>query len=165
MPAAASDHRFFLLATSAVLYSLTFAAFLVRLVTFASMGALVGWFAHSNRELSDRLRVAEERDPLTGLINTRAFDVALSARAELGRPFGLILADIDGLKAVNDRDGHAAGNDLLRRAADFLGRKLDRGDQLARVGGDEFAIITSTPGATPCAASAGGSRQRSTSKG
>jgi diguanylate cyclase (GGDEF)-like protein len=208
MPAAASHHRFFLLATSAFLYPLIFAAFLlverpglgighfyyfpvamialasgpawglaagiaatgfytlgivvnphlalsqvltastsIRLVTFASMGALVGWFAHSNRELSDRLRVAEERDPLTGLITTRAFDAALSARAELGRPFGLILGDIDGLKAVNDSDGRAAGNDMLRRAADLLERKLDHGDQLARVGGDEFGIITSAPGA------------------
>jgi diguanylate cyclase (GGDEF)-like protein len=118
----------------------------IRCVTFTSMGALVGWYAHSNRQLTDRLRVAEERDFLTGLLNTRAFDAALSARAELGKPFGLILADMDSLKEVNDREGHAVGNDLLRRAADILSRKLDYGDQIARVGGDEFGIITSTPG-------------------
>jgi len=118
----------------------------IRLVTFTSMGALVGWYAHSNRQLTDRLRVAEERDFLTGLLNTRAFDAALSARAGLGKPFGLILADMDSLKEVNDRDGHAVGNDLLRRAADILSRKLEYGDQIARVGGDEFAIITSAPG-------------------
>jgi diguanylate cyclase (GGDEF)-like protein len=118
----------------------------IRLVTFTTMGALVGWYAHSNRQLTDRLRVAEERDFLTGLLNTRAFDAALSARAGLGKPFGLILADMDSLKEVNDREGHAVGNDLLRRAADILGRKLDYGDQIARVGGDEFGIITSTPG-------------------
>jgi diguanylate cyclase (GGDEF)-like protein len=118
----------------------------IRFVTFTTMGALVGWYAHSNRQLTDRLRVAEERDFLTGLLNTRAFDAALSARAGLGKPFGLILADMDSLKEVNDREGHAVGNDLLRRAADILGRKLDYGDQIARVGGDEFGIITSTPG-------------------
>jgi diguanylate cyclase (GGDEF)-like protein len=118
----------------------------IRFTTFTSMGILVGWYAHSNRELSDRLRVAEERDFLTGLLNTRAFDAALSARAGLGNPFGLILADMDSLREVNDREGHAVGNDLLRRAADILGRKLEYGDQIARVGGDEFAIITSTPG-------------------
>ena len=118
----------------------------IRLVTFTSMGALVGWYAHSNRQLTDRLRVAVERDFLTGLLNTRAFDAALSARAGLGKPFGLILADMDSLKEVNDRDGHAVGNDLLRRAADILSRKLEYGDQIARVGGDEFAIITSAPG-------------------
>ena len=118
----------------------------IRFVTFTTIGALVGWYAHNNRQLSDRLRVAEERDFLTGLLNTRAFDAALSARAELGKPFGLILADMDSLKEVNDREGHAVGNDLLRRAADLLNRKLDYGDQVARVGGDEFGIITSAPG-------------------
>jgi diguanylate cyclase (GGDEF)-like protein len=118
----------------------------IRFVTFTMVGGLVGWFAHSTRELTDRLKVAEERDFLTGLLNTRAFDAALSARAGLGRPFGLILADMDSLKEINDREGHAVGNDLLRRAADILSRKLDYGDQVARVGGDEFGIITSAPG-------------------
>jgi diguanylate cyclase (GGDEF)-like protein len=118
----------------------------IRFVTFTSVGALIGWYAHSNRQLTDRLRVAEERDFLTGLLNTRAFDAALSARTELGNPFGLILADMDRLKEVNDREGHAVGNDLLRRTADILSRKLEYGDQIARVGGDEFAIITSAPG-------------------
>ena len=118
----------------------------IRFVTFTTIGALVGWYAHNNRQLTDRLRVAEERDFLTGLLNTRAFDAALSARAALGKPFGLILADMDSLKEVNDREGHAVGNDLLRRAADLLSRKLDYGDQVARVGGDEFGIITSAPG-------------------
>src|SRR6266487_2000670 len=118
----------------------------IRLLTYTTIGVLIGWFAHSNRELVDRLRTAEEHDFLTGLLNTRAFDAALSARVELGKPFGLILADMDNLKEVNDREGHAVGNDLLRRAADLLSRKLDYGDQVARVGGDEFGIITSAPG-------------------
>lgn len=118
----------------------------IRFVTYTTIGILIGWFAHSNRELVDRLRTAEEHDFLTGLLNTRAFDAALSARVELGKPFGLILADMDGLKEVNDTEGHAVGNDLLRRAAELLGRRLEPSDQLARIGGDEFAVITSTPG-------------------
>jgi diguanylate cyclase (GGDEF)-like protein len=118
----------------------------IRLLTYTTIGALIGWFAHSNRELVDRLRTAEEHDFLTGLLNTRAFDAALSAGVELGRPFGLILADMDNLREVNDAEGHAVGNDLLRRAADLLSRRLEHTDQLARIGGDEFAIITSTPG-------------------
>jgi len=118
----------------------------IRLVTYLTMGTLVGWFAHSNRELADQLRSAEEHDFLTGLLNTRAFDTALSARVELRKPFGLILADVDNLKEINDREGHAVGNDLLRRIAAVLARKLPPGDQLARIGGDEFAIVTSIPG-------------------
>src|SRR5207247_2741400 len=118
----------------------------IRLVTYTTIGILIGWFAHSNRELVDRLRTAEEHDFLTGLLNTRAFDGALSARVELGKPFGLILADMDNLRDVNDTEGHAVGNDLLRRAADLLRRTLDHGDEPARIGGDEFAVITSTPG-------------------
>jgi diguanylate cyclase (GGDEF)-like protein len=119
----------------------------IRLITYTSMGALVGWFAHSNRALVDQLHAAEENDFLTGLLNTRSFDAALTARVELGRPFGLILGDVDNLKAINDQEGHAVGNDLLRRVADILRRNLPAQDQLARIGGDEFAVISSAPGA------------------
>jgi diguanylate cyclase (GGDEF)-like protein len=118
----------------------------IRLITYTTMGALVGWFAHSNRELVGQLRDAEEHDFLTGLLNTRAFDTALSIRAELHRPFGLILADVDNLKEINDQEGHAVGNDLLRRVAQILSRNLPSQDQVARIGGDEFAVITSAPG-------------------
>ena len=118
----------------------------IRLITYMSMGALVGWFAHSNRDLADQLQAAEEHDFLTGLLNTRAFDAALSAKVGLGRPFGLILGDVDNLKEINDQEGHAVGNDLLRRVADILARNVPKQDQLARIGGDEFALISGAPG-------------------
>jgi diguanylate cyclase (GGDEF)-like protein len=110
------------------------------------MGALVGWFAHSNRDLAEQLQSAEEHDFLTGLLNTRAFDALLSAKAELGRPFGLILGDVDNLREINDHEGHAVGNDLLRRVGDVLARNISSQDRIARIGGDEFAVITSAPG-------------------
>src|SRR3954462_8450868 len=80
---------------------------IVRLITYTSMGALVGWFASNHRDLSNRLRIASERDHLTGLLNTRAFDAALTARLEQRRPFRLILADPDGLKENNGPEGQA----------------------------------------------------------
>ena len=118
---------------------------IVRLVTYTSMGALVGWFASHHRDLSDRLRIASERDHLTGLLNTRAFDAALTSRLEQGRPFGLILADMDNMKEVNDSEGHAVGNDVLRLAGEVLAHRREPGDDVARIGGDEFAVITSVP--------------------
>ena len=128
---------------------LTFAT-AIRFVTFTSCGALVGWFANEHRRHVEQLRNLAERDFLTGILNTRVFDEALSRRCDAGRPFLLLLGDMDDLKAVNDTHGHTAGNAELRRLADALGGALRPGDELARVGGDEFAILTE---ATPAEAS------------
>jgi diguanylate cyclase (GGDEF)-like protein len=116
---------------------------IVRLITYTSMGALVGWFASNHRDLSNRLRIASERDHLTGLLNTRAFDAALTTRLEQRRPFGLILADLDSMKEINDTEGHAVGNDVLRHAGQLLASQCGPDEQVARIGGDEFAVITS----------------------
>src|SRR5437660_3827364 len=90
----------------------------IRLVTYTAIGALVGWFARDNRALVERLRVAADRDFLTNLLNARAFDRSLAERLEAGQSFGLILGDLDGLKEVNDLEGHSVGNDLLRRTGE-----------------------------------------------
>jgi diguanylate cyclase (GGDEF)-like protein len=118
------------------------AATAIRFVTFSACGVLVGWFANQHRRHVDQLRDLAERDFLTGILNTRVFDEALARRCAAGRPFVLLLGDMDNLKAVNDTHGHAAGNTELRRLADALGRVSGPNDELARVGGDEFAILT-----------------------
>jgi diguanylate cyclase (GGDEF)-like protein len=115
----------------------------IRLVTYTSMGALVGWFAQDHRDLVARLRLAAERDFLTGLLNTRAFDAAVGARIEQGRSFGLLIADLDNMKEINDGKGHAVGNEVLRRASEILAQRLRDEDQAARIGGDEFGVVTS----------------------
>jgi len=84
-------------------------------------------------------------DPLTGLKNRRAFDerleVALALARRTGRPFSVVLIDVDHFKKINDEHGHAAGDDVLRDLARLLGRNLRREDCAARYGGEEFAIL------------------------
>lgn len=113
----------------------------IRLIPFAASGALLGWFASSNRALVDQLQILAERDHLTGLPNTRAFEGAIARRFESGRPFAILLGDMDGLKEMNDRHGEVEGDEALRRLGAMLTNALGPGDELARVGGDEFAVL------------------------
>ena len=114
----------------------------IRFMTFSCCGLLIGWFANEHRRHVEQLRNLAERDFLTGILNTRVFDEALARRCATGRPFLLLLGDMDNLKTVNDTHGHIAGNAELRRLAEALTQTLGPDDELARVGGDEFAILT-----------------------
>jgi diguanylate cyclase (GGDEF)-like protein len=118
------------------------AATAIRFVTYSSCGVLVGWFANEHRRHLEQLRELAERDFLTGIFNTRMFDEALGRRCRGARPFLLLLGDMDNLKQVNDTHGHTAGNGELRRLAHALSELVSPGDELARVGGDEFALLT-----------------------
>jgi diguanylate cyclase (GGDEF)-like protein len=115
----------------------------IRGLTYVSIGALIGFFASRNRAMLDELRILAERDVLTGLPNTRAFETAITKRFEAGQPFALLLADMDALKELNQEAGPSAGNEALRRAADRLSRSLAAEDSVARVGSDEFAVLAS----------------------
>ena len=88
-------------------------------------------------------------DGLTGLANRRQADEALAseiARTErLGGPVGLILADVDDFKAVNDRFGHPTGDIVLRDLAETLRENVREIDTAARWGGEEFAVILRAP--------------------
>jgi diguanylate cyclase (GGDEF)-like protein len=116
----------------------------IRLLTFAASGALIGWYAQRNRELIERLEVLAERDRLTGLPNMRAFEEAVDRLFREQRPFGLLLGDMDGLREANEELGHGGGDVVLVRLAETLGKLLGPEERLARVGGDEFAILTTT---------------------
>jgi hypothetical protein len=130
---------------------------LTRGLTYVTIGALIGWFASRNRSMVDELRVLAERDVLTGLPNTRAFEAAITRRLAAGRPFALLVADMDALKDFNRDEGFTAGNDALRRLADSLANSLGPDDDVARVGSDEFAILASVISSD----GAGGSRRSS----
>jgi diguanylate cyclase (GGDEF)-like protein len=86
-----------------------------------------------------------ETDTLTGLLNRRGWERWLAREEERFRRFGdpasVVMMDLDGLKAVNDTEGHDAGDGYLRRTADTLRAVTRRGDPLARLGGDEFAMV------------------------
>ncbi|MDZ7706601.1 MAG: diguanylate cyclase [Trueperaceae bacterium] len=104
------------------------------------------------------LHLASTLDALTGLENRRAFDEGLAkelARADRSEtPTALLIADLTGFKAVNDRLGHATGDEALVRVADALRSVARDSDRLYRWGGDEFAMIlpdTDAPGALAAA--------------
>ncbi len=86
-----------------------------------------------------------DHDPLTGLANRRRFDAELDRHVAEFRRYGVggavLLLDLDHFKAVNDTLGHAAGDDLLVTVARALRARLRETDVVARVGGDEFAVL------------------------
>ena len=96
-------------------------------------------------EREQRIRHEADTDDLTGVANRRALQRMLEAalrRAEaLGLVVGVLMLDLDGFKAVNDRLGHAAGDAALRDVATRLRRSVRERDLVARTGGDEFVIV------------------------
>lgn len=97
--------------------------------------------AHACREARDEA----DRDGLTGLYSRRCFDRALLAQVQAigpGAPLALLLLDLDHFKQINDRHGHAAGDEVLRRVAGAIAGQVRAGvDVAARYGGEELAVI------------------------
>ena len=97
------------------------------------------------KQAEEILRHLAVSDPLTGLANYRQLRAVLDAEVRrsrrTGRPFALLLLDLDGLKKVNDRHGHLVGSRALCRLADALRQSSRSIDTAARYGGDEFALI------------------------
>jgi diguanylate cyclase (GGDEF)-like protein len=97
------------------------------------------------RRARERAEAEAMVDELTGLYNRRGWRHLLAAEdercARYGHPAGVIIIDLDGLKEINDSQGHACGDALLRQAANVLRLQCRQSDVLARLGGDEFAVI------------------------
>jgi diguanylate cyclase (GGDEF)-like protein len=127
----------------------------MRLALLGSLAVTVGTFRHASRRLlraEDRLAVtllrerdSARRDRLTRLWNARylheALDREIARCRRYGRPFGLLVLDLDGFKAVNDSGGHEAGDHVLQVVGRALRESCRTTDVPARLGGDEFAVI------------------------
>lgn len=98
-----------------------------------------------HKALEMQLQALATRDPLTGLLNRRAFDqqarIELSRCQRQGHTLTMALLDLDHFKQINDEYGHAAGDQVLRAFADCCQQHLRQTDQLARFGGEEFIIL------------------------
>jgi diguanylate cyclase (GGDEF)-like protein len=123
-----------------------------RLVMFALAvtGATVAIHYLKGRLVRAELyqRTMAECDSLTGLSNRRAFDAALERAARTREPYALILIDLDDFKRVNDEHGHPAGDEVLREVAGAAAGVARKGDCVARIGGDEFALLAPGAGAS-----------------
>ncbi|WP_353116069.1 diguanylate cyclase [Nitratidesulfovibrio sp.] len=95
--------------------------------------------------LNEELRRMAERDHLTGCFNRRRLDEAMNAElarsARSGHPLALAMLDLDHFKAVNDRYGHGVGDAMLAHVTEIIRNQLREPDLLARVGGEEFALL------------------------
>lgn len=123
--------------------------FLAHPLLFALIFGAMGTVRHKLEEENNRLIASltdlATTDPLTGLHNRRyvlgELDKALQRSRRTGHPFSVVLFDLDGFKQVNDTRGHAAGDDVLKRAAAALQSICREGDVLGRYGGDEFLLV------------------------
>ena len=132
---------------------------LSTMVVFAVFGLALGRQAD---ELVRRL----DTDPLTGLLTRRAFlerlDREHSRARRYPQPIAVLMLDVDRLKAINDRGGHAAGDAALRAMAAAIANGLRAADTAGRIGGDEFAVLV--PEADAAAALTLAERIRSTAE-
>jgi diguanylate cyclase (GGDEF)-like protein/PAS domain S-box-containing protein len=112
------------------------------------------------KETEEKLRYLSGHDALTGAYNRYTFEDERS-RLDRGRrfPVSIMVVDLDSLKETNDLSGHAAGDEMLKRAAAVLAQAFRAEETIARVGGDEFAVLLPSTG--PPAALAAVERVRS----
>lgn len=122
-----------------------FQAVLIVLLVFASMAWNFGFLLMAIDRLRGEVAELALSDDLTGAANRRQLQMRLDeecARSDRTQdPFTLLLIDIDGFKAINDSQGHGAGDECLRLLTRAVQGRLRSGDLLARMGGDEFCVV------------------------
>ena len=120
-----------------------------KMKAMSRIAALRSRLAHANSKLQDQAN----RDGLTGLFNRRAMDMQVDGlwdeAVRAGKPFSLMMIDVDHFKKYNDHYGHLAGDDCLRAVADCLAQTVQNANDdrvtcgafAARYGGEEFAVV------------------------
>jgi diguanylate cyclase (GGDEF)-like protein/putative nucleotidyltransferase with HDIG domain len=123
-------------------------AFVAAALAMAAI--LCAWQAQNHDRQRDGLVRMSRSDPLTGCLNRRGLEERMATEMERslreGNSLALVLLDLDNFKAVNDMNGHAAGDELLCWVVEGLRRAVRPMDSIGRLGGDEFAVLT--PGAS-----------------
>ncbi|MCE5284359.1 MAG: diguanylate cyclase [Pelosinus sp.] len=127
---------------TSLIYWIVFIGSLFALAT----SALV-WFLLCSLERRNQLKYVSFHDALTGLYNRAIFEEAISKPENKSSSIGLIICDLDGLKMINDTLGHEKGDQVLRQIARILKDCFSKNDIIARIGGDEFAVLVKN--ATP----------------
>jgi diguanylate cyclase (GGDEF)-like protein len=123
----------------------TFTVLMAKFSPFLLVAYVTSMLASDIKSAKNKITLLSQTDELTGLLNMRAFntilDKEIASAARYGHPYTVLMIDIDGLKQVNDRHGHAAGSRLVRNVADALKNCTRTSDVLARYGGDEFIVL------------------------
>jgi diguanylate cyclase (GGDEF)-like protein/PAS domain S-box-containing protein len=103
-----------------------------------------------------QLEILAQTDALTGISNRRHFLARaadeLARASRHGHPVAMLMIDLDHFKAINDRHGHAAGDEVLRGFAQAMSREIRQGETFARIGGEEFAVLLPQTGSAGAAA-------------
>jgi len=126
-----------------------------QVLKVTSYALVLGGALVDNARLFDQVRQLAVTDPLTGLSNYRTLinvmEAEIQRSSRTGRPFSILLLDLDGLKGINDRHGHLMGSRAICRLANVLRVHSRAMDTAARYGGDEFAVVLPEAGSEAAA--------------